>query len=275
VLDQTFTDWELVVCDDASTDDSVAIVESFSDSRIRVLRSERNGGLSVALNKIIAAANAPLIARMDSDDLLHPDRMMRQVRMFERFPDLEVVSTDAYVVDRLNRVLGGRRRGVLSTQTADILRHNGPIHASIMATADWCTRHTYLSHFHRGEDLELWARALPHTNYRHVPERLYFIREDPHLNVAKYCRTVSAHSEVFRMFSGKDGVTSSTARALVFRSYLRMGVYQAAGMFGIQSWIAVRRVEKLSGSELHRAQAVVDQIATNLAEREDAACAVR
>jgi hypothetical protein len=61
----------------------------------------------------------------------------------------------------------------------------------------------------------------------------------------------------------------------VFRSYLRMGVYQAAGMFGIQSWIAVRRVEKLSGSELHRAQAVVDQIATNLAEREDAACAVR
>jgi|tagenome__1003787_1003787.scaffolds.fasta_scaffold20982718_4 glycosyltransferase involved in cell wall biosynthesis len=275
VLDQTFTDWELVICDDASTDNSLAIAESFDDPRIRVIRNETNGGLSVALNRIIDVASAPLMARMDSDDLLHPERIARQFSMFERYSNLEVVSTDAFVVDRYDRVLGGRRKGVISTKTVDILRHNGPIHASIMATKEWCARYPYLDHMPRGEDLELWARALPHTEYRHLSERLYFIREDPHLDVAKYCRTISAHSEVFRMFSGEDGISFSTAKALVFRSYVRMGAYQAAGMFGMQSRIAARRVEKLADEELRQAQSVVDQMAKNAAEREETSLAVQ
>ncbi len=232
VLEQSFQDWELIICDDASTDDSFEIANSIRDPRIRVVRNNRNLGLSACLDRIVELAQAPLIARMDSDDLLHPERMKRQVEVFESDPDLEVVSTDAFVVDNENRVLGGRRKGAITSTPAEILWHNGPIHASIMARRTWCARFPYVHSLFRGEDLELWARALPVTNHFHLAEQLYFIRENPDVNVAKYCRTISAHSQVFRSFAGKQNVTYSYVAVLLARSYFRMGAYRVAGALG-------------------------------------------
>ena len=150
----------------------------------------------------------------------HPERMKRQVEVLESDPDLEVVSTDAFVVDDENRVLGGRLKGKITSTSADILWHNGPIHASIMARRTWCARFPYVHSLFRGEDLELWARALPVTNHFHLAEQLYFIRENPDVNVAKFCRTISAHSRVFRSFAGKQSnvlVRCGAAGPIVFQ----------------------------------------------------------
>lgn len=89
---QTFLDWELLVIDDGSTDNtpSVTAAAAVNDSRIRVM-SRPHEGLVAALNSGIAAARGALIARMDADDESHPERLAEQRAAFEREPELGLV----------------------------------------------------------------------------------------------------------------------------------------------------------------------------------------
>jgi len=79
VLDQTFTDLELIVVDDGSTDDTVAVLARFADPRLRVLRSTVNRGVSAARNKGIEEARGRFIAFEDSDDSWRPQKLQRQI----------------------------------------------------------------------------------------------------------------------------------------------------------------------------------------------------
>lgn len=86
VLAQTYRDFELLVVDDASTDQTEALVRARADSRIRYLRQETNRGVAAARNRGLAQARAPLIAFLDSDDLWAPQKLARQVALFARSP---------------------------------------------------------------------------------------------------------------------------------------------------------------------------------------------
>ena len=79
VLSQTYTDFELIVVDDASTDDSSAILRSYNDPRIRIIRHQTNLGASLSRNDALAAARGELIAIMDADDVCAPTRIERHV----------------------------------------------------------------------------------------------------------------------------------------------------------------------------------------------------
>lgn len=92
VLEQTHTNFELLVVDDASTDDSEAVVQRFADARIRYLRQEYNKGAAAARNAGIQHARAGLIAFQDSDDEWLPDKLARQVaRLLEAPPKVGLV----------------------------------------------------------------------------------------------------------------------------------------------------------------------------------------
>ena len=79
VLSQTFGDFEFVIVDDGSRDDSAAIVESYRDARIRLVRNERNKGQTPCLNQGLALARGAWVARQDADDISLPRRLERQV----------------------------------------------------------------------------------------------------------------------------------------------------------------------------------------------------
>ncbi len=85
VLAQSFTDWELVIVDDASNDDTAEVAEKFAalDDRISVLHNERNVGAAVNWNRAVAATTAPLVKVLCGDDLLYPHCLERQVAAFE------------------------------------------------------------------------------------------------------------------------------------------------------------------------------------------------
>src|SRR5215217_1749315 len=89
ILQQTFTDFEFVIFDDASTDGSVEVVREWSqrDGRIQLYESAERLGLSGSSNAVVSKARAPVIARMDADDIAHPDRLRRQWDVMERRPD--------------------------------------------------------------------------------------------------------------------------------------------------------------------------------------------
>ncbi|MGG6499264.1 UNVERIFIED_CONTAM: glycosyltransferase family 2 protein, partial [Bacteroidetes bacterium 56_B9] len=77
----TLADWELIVIDDGSLDDSAAIVESFGDPRIRLVREAASAGLARRLNQAVALSRGEFIARMDADDVCFPERLARQVAL--------------------------------------------------------------------------------------------------------------------------------------------------------------------------------------------------
>ena len=83
VLAQTYTNWEMIIVDDCSTDDTDVIVGSFSDPRIRYLKNEKNSGAAVSRNRALQEAKGKWVAFLDSDDLWEPDKLEKQIRFME------------------------------------------------------------------------------------------------------------------------------------------------------------------------------------------------
>jgi glycosyltransferase involved in cell wall biosynthesis len=94
VLGQTYPDWELIVVDDGSTDDTQAVLESFKDPRIRVFRHSVNRGVAAARNTGLAAARGEFIAFLDSDDEWRPDKLTKQLDVMRRAPTAQLAFTD-------------------------------------------------------------------------------------------------------------------------------------------------------------------------------------
>jgi glycosyltransferase involved in cell wall biosynthesis len=98
ILQQSFKPFEFLIIDDGSTDRSAEIIESYRDPRIRFVRNVRNQGITPTLNKGIGLASCELIARMDADDISHPQRLQKQFGYMKRNPACALLSTWARVI---------------------------------------------------------------------------------------------------------------------------------------------------------------------------------
>ncbi|MEO9130895.1 MAG: glycosyltransferase family A protein [Sphingomonas sp.] len=96
---QSFGDFEVVIVDDCSTDDSRAVVRGFGDARIKLISLPTNQGVVAARNRAVAEARGRYIAALDHDDLCHPDRFARQVAWFEANPGTVLVGTAASILE--------------------------------------------------------------------------------------------------------------------------------------------------------------------------------
>lgn len=98
ILNQSFRHFEFLIIDDGSSDNSVAVIESYKDPRIRFVRNDKNLGITPTLNKGIALASCELIARMDADDISHPQRLQKQFGYMKRNQQCALLSTWARVI---------------------------------------------------------------------------------------------------------------------------------------------------------------------------------
>ncbi len=110
ILGQTFADFELLIVDDGSDDGSTAIVSSYTDERIRLIRNECNLGLIATLNKGLQAARGQYVARMDADDISLPTRLARQIAYLDRHREVGVVGSYFHRIDENGRILSTDRR---------------------------------------------------------------------------------------------------------------------------------------------------------------------
>ena len=93
ILAQTYSNFEFIIVDDCSTDNSLSVIESYEDKRIRIQKNAQNIGLTKSLNKALAICQGEFIARMDSDDISEPERFEKQVQYLQNHSDVVVCGT--------------------------------------------------------------------------------------------------------------------------------------------------------------------------------------
>jgi glycosyltransferase involved in cell wall biosynthesis len=177
VLAQTFTDFEFIIINDGSTDDTESTIRGFNDPRIQIL-DQPNRGIVASLNRGLQVAKGTYIARMDADDLSRPERLARQVAYLDAHPEVAVVGTAFAYLDESGREIGFE---AVLLRNIDIQRHlflGNPFgHSSIMARRD-AIRETegYRDSWWPAEDYDLWRRIARSHELANLPEPLYAYR---------------------------------------------------------------------------------------------------
>jgi glycosyltransferase involved in cell wall biosynthesis len=179
ILNQTLTDWELLVIDDGSTDASGQIAASFNDSRIVVRKETENKCLPVRLNECVRMARGKFFARMDGDDIAYPRRLQCQLEYLQSHAEVDLVG-GWVVVFRSDGTPFGTRRGPLSHQQICAHRWSGfPLpHPTWMGETEWFRRNQYSASATRNQDQELLFRTSQRSRFANAPEIVLGYRED-------------------------------------------------------------------------------------------------
>ncbi len=161
ILRQRFCDFELLAIDDGSTDDSAALLFSFADPRVRVLRNEKNLGLVATLNRGLAEARGEWIARQDADDISAPGRLAAQMAFVRGNPSVPLIGSDAWLINDGGRFCGRWRTGGHADLVSWDLCFRAPFaHGSALFRRDLVReRFSGYRDLHACEDLDLWSRV--------------------------------------------------------------------------------------------------------------------
>jgi len=178
VLAQSFTDFELVLVDDGSRDQSLAIARSFHDPRIRVIADGRRRHLPARLNEIVRGARAPYVARMDADDVMHPTRLARECALLDADTACDLVGTWIALVDRTGHVFAVVETGPFPPSPRAVLKQGVLPHATLVGRREWFAENPYDETLTRAEDRDLWCRTAATARFAVIPECLYVVRVD-------------------------------------------------------------------------------------------------
>lgn len=191
IINQTYTNWELILCDDGSTDDTFAVAKTMTeiDDRIVLLRNSENLGLNKTLNNCLAVATGEFIARMDGDDDCVPYRFEKQVEFLETHKEFDIVSSGMIYFDENGE--WGKSSVVEIPEPSDVVTGSPICHAPVMMRKkcmDDVGGYTVDPRMIRVEDVNLWIKLYA-KGYRcyNIKEPLYRMRNDQNaLNRRKY-----------------------------------------------------------------------------------------
>jgi glycosyltransferase involved in cell wall biosynthesis len=162
MLDQTFSDFELILINDGSTDNSEQVIRGFNDPRIKYIRNEGNKGLVYSLNKGLDEARGVFIARMDGDDISLPERLQKQVQYLKAHPEADLLATTVQLINEKGQHTGYWKEDRDNINPAHIYEflpvNNCIAHPSVLARAEKIKSLRYREAQGQAEDYDLWLR---------------------------------------------------------------------------------------------------------------------
>lgn len=249
VFAQSYPHWELVLLDDGSTDGSSGLVKAIHDERVRLVIGTGRKGVAERRNEIIGLTETEFLAWLDADDMMHPERLEKQVMYLTSHPVIDVVGAAAYTIDAANRIRGIRGDGPLIVDAARVLRRGLFLNPTVMGRTAWFKANLYNPTLWRSEDHELWVRSLARSHFGKILEPLSFYREGPTVNLANYLQGNRATRGIIRQY-GPALIGSLHSRLSCCQLALKNGLYRTASALGLQSLLVARRNRKPNGSEL-------------------------
>jgi glycosyltransferase involved in cell wall biosynthesis len=191
ILAQTYPNWELLILDDKSTDASLESIADIQDQRVRILHGDFNQGIAVRLNQAIDLAQGQFFARMDADDISHPERFALQMKALAADPSLDLIGTRCATISEGNEVLGvlpgAEDHGSICSRPW--LGFYLP-HPSWMGRTKWFQEHRYASPGpYCCEDQEMLLRTHATSRFHVLPSLLLAYRLRAHMSWKKAWRT--------------------------------------------------------------------------------------
>lgn len=259
VLAQTFQEWELILVDDGSSDGSLDIAKKYEqlDSRVRVISDGLNKKLPTRLNEIIKEAKFDYIARMDADDIMHPQRLEKQLSFLEDNKKYDLVSSGLISIDNQNEVKGFRCVCQLYDNFSKPSLSYPVVHPSVMARKSWYLRNQYSERYPRAEDFELWTRSIINNDFRMavLPDLLLYYREEGNLSRDKIIKSYKDLLKIYKSYSKKFFNFN------ILKIYLKILVINLIFYTGNLQKIAKRRNESFSSlGEQNKLQNILNTI---------------
>lgn len=177
ILGQTFTDFELIVADDVSTDATLDIVSRYKDPRIRILRNKENLGLAKNLNAALPHCRAELAARQDGDDVSLPERFARQIAYLRKRPEVALLGTQDIWIDAAGNETARHWFPTDYDEIIECLKERNCFnHSSVMFRKEAIENVGGYRPFPGCEDYDLWVRVAALRPVANLPERLVLRR---------------------------------------------------------------------------------------------------
>lgn len=183
IINQTYSNWELIMCDDCSRDNTLSIAEKYRDmypDKIKVLKNNKNLTLGPTLNRCLEITKGEYIARQDGDDRSHKEKIQKQVDFIVNNKEYSLVGTAMTIFDEVSET--GERKMKEIPKGKDMMYGSVFAHATIMIKAE-CMKllNGYSQNLNRSgvEDYDLWFRFFE-KGYKgyNMQEPLYYVRED-------------------------------------------------------------------------------------------------
>ena len=180
LVSQTFTDFELIIVDDASTDRTPSILDDYTDPRLVRMANSENAGQTPSLNKGLQIARGELIARHDADDISHPERLRLQVEAMRSDRNLALLGTAYERIDRRGRLLEKVSPPTTNERLQKRLEEGNIFcHGSVIMRRDLLEKvGGYNDYFSVTQDYDLWLRLAEHGELANLPHALYQFRFD-------------------------------------------------------------------------------------------------
>lgn len=257
ILQQTYRDFQFLIIDDASTDNSREIVRSYEDIRIELVCLEHNVGQTAALNIGLRRVTTPWIARMDADDYSAPTRMEEQMQALADDPSLSCVGTHAWTF----RDDPGVVERVIATPSHHedivrmLLRGTPIVHGSIMVSkAALLDVGAYDDRYRIVADVELYDRLLPKYTTANVPRQLLGIRQ----HSGQDSRSRRVYDESIEHCQGRLATNNysreeaAIVRATLARTYVSRARFWAGEHNYVELWKDLSRAIRVSPNSFPR-----------------------
>ena len=213
---QSLEDWELIVIDDGSVDQTREIIAQVQDPRIRLIQEPyENLGLAARLNQCVRLARGRYVARMDGDDVAYPQRFARQVQYLEQYPEIDLLGSGAVVFKGEGEVVGLYPTACDHEEICRRPWWGFPLaHPTWMGRRTWFVSHPYREWCIRCEDQELLLRSFSHSKFAALEEVLLGYRMND-ISARKtgqgrlnYCRQLwNQSSDISSLLKAARGVT--------------------------------------------------------------------
>jgi len=176
ILNQTFREFELVIIDDGSGDNTEELISQIKDSRVRYIKTEHKG-LAAALNYGIGICESDWIARMDSDDLNSRYRLEKQIRFLEQNSDYDIVSSWSVYFNDKGRIMFLLKPPVSHNEIIEAMNIHNPVnHSGVIYRKKIISENKYNENYTTNEDYELFYRLRDYVRFYNIPEFLVYTR---------------------------------------------------------------------------------------------------